>query len=165
MQADNINYENYMKIILNKSHNLDTLILDNCNHNKYFIDSISEAIKSKNNLLYFSFSNCRMTNETLKSFLPCFYDTINKDINVENIIKNKRHKKHKKNKKDIEIKEVKLNENPNFHIKGFDLSSNNILYSGIYSLCKALKINKSIEYLNMFHNCIDVMVPDRLSKF
>ena len=65
-------------------------------------------------------------------------------------------KKHKKNKKDIKIEEVILNENPNFHIKGFDLSSNNILYSGIYSLCKALKINKSIEYLNMFHNCIDV---------
>ena len=45
--ADNINYENYMKIILNKSHNLDTLILDNCNHNKYFIDSIQKQLNLK----------------------------------------------------------------------------------------------------------------------
>ena len=47
-------------------------------------------------------------------------------------------------------------ENPNLKIKVLDLSCNNIAYSGVYSLCKALKINKSIEYLNMFHNCIDV---------
>ena len=59
-------------------------------------------------------------------------------------------------KKQIFKDNQKVSENPNFNIKELNLSCNNFGYSSIFSLCHALKINKTLEYLNLFHNCIDV---------
>lgn len=58
-------------------------------------------------------------------------------------------------KKQIFKDNQKVSENPNFNIKELNLSCNDFGYSSIFSLCHALKINKTLEYLNLFHNCID----------
>ena len=141
--------ENGMKILLN-NNNLDTLIFDNSQVNSNFIKSISESIKSPNNLQYLSLSNCDMKGEIFQYFLPCFYEAKDKSINLE------KKMKIKKSKNRFVMDGDKVTENPNFHIKGLDLSCNNFGYSSIFSLCQALKMNKTLEYLNLFHNCIDV---------
>ena len=147
----NAKLENPIKILINQSKKLDTLVLDNCRVNRYFIDCISESIKCQNNIEYLSFSNSNMTNEALKSLIQCFYESPEKEI-----------KKAEKNKK-IQ-KEQKYTPNPNFHIKGLDISCNNLAYSSINQLCQALEINKTINYLNLFHNCFDVSGAIRIGN-
>ena len=147
----NANLENPVKMFINQSKKLDTLILDNCKVNKYFIDCISEGIKCQNNIEYLSFSNSNLRCEELKSLVQCFYESPDKEI--------KDAEKKQKNEKD---KKYILNKN--FHIKGLDLSCNNLAYSSIRQLCQALEINKTINYLNLFHNCFDVSGAMRIGK-
>ena len=88
-----------IEILLNKSTNLDTLILDNSSLNNDFIIYLSEAIKSPNNLKCLSLSNCCLKGEKFKSFLPCFYK-------IEEI-KEKEEKEAKEEKEEKEEKKEK----------------------------------------------------------
>ena len=154
----NINYllpqnedkENPMKILINKSKHLDTLILNNSRMNNYYLDSISEAIRGQNNITYLSLSNISIQSEFLKYFIPCFFDSPKRDVKIT-----KRKKKYKKKN---------YTENPNFHINGLDLSCNNLSYSSIEALCQALEINKTLKYLNLFHNKLDVSGGIRIGE-
>ena len=137
----NAEVENPMKLLINQSNNLDTLILNNGIVNKYFIDSLSLAMKNPNKIVYLSLSNCSMKADALQALLPSFYEN---DLKIT-----KAKKKNKKNKK----KELILN--ANFHIEGLDISCNNLTYGAIESLCQVLEINKTITYLNLFHNKLD----------
>ena len=150
--------ENYMKILLNKSQSLDTLILDNSRINKNFMELISESLQFPNNLKYVSFSNCNIVSELILSFLSSFYEINKKDINFENKIKMLGRKKKRIN--DLE----NINCNKNLLIKELDFSCNKISYSGINLLSKILIINKTIEYLNLFHNRIGVSGSLTISK-
>ena len=147
----NANLENPIKILINQSKKLDTLILNNCPVNQYFIDCISEAIRGPNNIEYLSLSNCSINGEVLKSLIPCFYESSERIIKIAQKIKKKKLDK-------------KYSSNPNFHIKGLDLSCNNILYGAFNSLCKAIEINKTINYLNLFHNCLGVSGAERIGN-
>ena len=150
LSTESVNKDNCMKILLNGCQTLDTIILDNSFFNNNFIKSFSEAIKSQNNLQYLSLSNCSIKGETFKNFLPCFCEVKDKEINLEKKIKIKKHK----NK--LFLDGEKISANPNFHIKRLDISCNSFGYSSIFWLCQALKMNQTLEYLNLFHNCIDV---------
>jgi Ran GTPase-activating protein (RanGAP) involved in mRNA processing and transport len=158
LSPESVNKDNCMKILLNGCQTLDTIILDNSSFNNNFIKSLSEAIKSPNNLQYLSLSNCSIKGETFKNFLPCFCEVKDKEINLENKIK------IKKPKNKLFIDGEKISANPNFHIKGLDLSCNSFGYSSIFWLCQALKMNQTLEYLNLFHNCIDVSGAGQLGE-
>ena len=144
----NADAENPMKTLINESNNLDTLIFNNGVVNKYFIDSISLAMKKPNKIVYLSFSNCSMRADALKALLPSFYEN---DLKIT--------KKKKKNKK------KELISNANFHIEGLDISCNNLTYGAIESLCQVLEINKTITYLNLFHNKLDVSGAKRIGEY
>ena len=147
----NAEVENPMKLLINQSNNLDTLILNNGIVNKYFIDSLSLAMKNPNKIVYLSLSNCSMKADALQALLPSFYEN---DLKIT-----KAKKKNKKNKK----KELILN--ANFHIEGLDISCNNLTYGAIESLCHVLEINKTITYLNLFHNKLDASGASRIGEY
>ena len=144
----NAEVENPMKLLINQSSNLDTLIFNNGIANKYFIDSLSLAMKKPNKIVYLSLSNCSMKADALKALLPSFYEN---DLKIT--------KKKKKNKK------KELISNANFHVKGLDISCNNFTYGAIESLCQVLEINQTITYLNLFHNKLDVSGAERIGKY
>jgi len=144
----NAEAENPMKLLINQSPNLDTLILNNGVVNKYFIDSLSLAMKNPNKIVYLSLSNCSMKADALKALLPSFYEN---DLKIT--------KKKKKNKK------KELISNANFHVEGLDISCNNLTYGAIESLCQVLEINKTIKYLNLFHNKLDVSGASRIGEY
>jgi Ran GTPase-activating protein (RanGAP) involved in mRNA processing and transport len=135
--------ENLVKTFITQSPKLSTLILRKNNFNKYFLESISEALKEKNNIKYLSFSDSKIDGEKFKSLLPMFYEPLN--------INNKEEKK-KENKKEI----IQRKSNPNLHLEELDLSCNLLGYSGIETLSNALKINSTIKKINLFHNLFDV---------
>lgn len=144
----NAEVENPMKLLINQSNNLDTLVLNNGIVNKYFIDSLSLAMKNPNKIVYLSLSNCSMRADALKALLPSFYEN---DLKIT--------KKKKKNKK------KELISNSNFHVKGLDISCNNLTYGAIESLCQVLEINQTITYLNLFHNKLDVSGASRIGEY
>ena len=159
LDPKNANVENLMKTFITESPKLNTLIFCDNNFNKYFLDSIAEALREKNNIKYLSFSNSRIDGEKFKSLLPIFYAPLppqneqNKKEENKNEIKDNKEKKGKKvHKKEI----VERKTNPNLHIEELDLSNNSLGYSGIETLSNALKINTTIKKLNLFHNLCDV---------
>ena len=152
----NANLENPIKMFINQSKKLDTLVLDNSIVNEHFITCISEAIRCQNNIEYLSLSNCSINSYVLKSLLPCFYESSEREIKIAKKVKIKKKQKGKKVKK--------YNANPNFHIKGLNLSCNNIYYSAVNSLCQAMEINKTINYLNLFHNSLGVSGAERIGN-
>ena len=158
---ENVNYldpknafiENPMKTFITQSPKLNTLILCNSNFNKYFLDSIAEALREKNNIKYISFSNSKIVGEKFKSLLPIFYAPLEKQKDQK---QNENKEKGKKPKKKVKKEVVERRPNPNMHIEEMDLSCNNLGYSGAETLSKALQINTSIKKLNLFHNLFDV---------
>ena len=130
----NIDVVNPLKTLLSQSKKLNTLIFDYCIINKYFLEILSHALQSENYLKYISFSHSNIQGETFKSFLNSF------------IIKDKKET------------------NPNFHVEGIDLSCNSLGYSGIEGLCQVLKSNKTVKYLNLFHNLFDVNGARRIGE-
>ena len=73
LDPKNANVENLMKTFITQSPKLNTLILCDNNFNKYFLDSLAEALREKNNIKYLSFSNSKIDGEKFKSLLPIFY--------------------------------------------------------------------------------------------
>ena len=73
LDPKNANIENLIKTFITQSPKLNTLILSDNNLNKYFLDSIAESLKNKNNIKYLSFSNSKIEGEKFKSLLPIFY--------------------------------------------------------------------------------------------
>ena len=164
LDPKNANVENLMKTFLSESKKLDTLILNDNNFNKFFLDSMAEAFRAENNIKYLSVSNSRIDGEKFKSLLSGFYAPLPvkpKDQKPKEE-KEKKEKKDKKDKKEHKKEIVERNPNPNFHIEELDLSSNQLGYSGIETLSNALKINKTIKKLNLFHNLFDVNGARRL---
>jgi Ran GTPase-activating protein (RanGAP) involved in mRNA processing and transport len=146
----NANAENLMKIFITQSPKLNTLILNNNNFTNYFLGSIAEALKEKNNIKYLSFSNSKIDGEQIKSLVPIFYSS-SPPQNDPLKTKGKKDIKGKKGEK-----ENKKEENPNLHLEELDLSKNSLGYSGIETLSKALKINTTLKKLNLFHNLFNV---------
>ena len=166
---ENINYldpknafiENPMKTFITQSPKLNTLILCNSNFNKYFLDSIAEALREKNNIKYISFSNSKIDGEKFKSLLPIFYAPLEEQKDPK---QNENKEKGKKPKKKVKKEVVERKPNPNMHIEEMDLSCNNLGYSGAETLSKALQINTSIKKLNLFHNLFDVNGARRIAE-
>ena len=153
LDPKNANAENLMKIFITQSPKLNTLILCDNNFNKYFLDSIAESLRDKNNIKYLSFSNSKIDGEKFKSLLPIFYAPIPQPKKDEKVKEEKKEKKDKKlNKKEV----VERKTNPNMHIEELDLSNNLLGYSGVETLSNALKINTTVKKLNLFHNLFDV---------
>ena len=157
LDPKNAYIENYIKTLLSGSPRLDTLILSDCTFNKFFLDALSEALRTENNIKYLSFSNSKIDGEQFKSFLSGFYSPlqIKEEKSKEGI---KKGKKEHKNEISARIP------NPNFHIEKLDLSCNKLGYSGIETLSKALKVNKTIKNLNLFHNLFDVNGARRIGE-
>ena len=151
LDPKNANVENPIKTFLTNSKNLDTLILGNYNYNKFFLDAIADALRSSNNLKYFSISNSQIDGEKFKSLLSSFYAPIPQQEKKEGEVKPQK-----------EI--LERTPNLNFHIEELDLSNNKLGYSGIETLSNALKINKTIKCLNLFHNLFDVNGARRLEE-
>ena len=158
LDPKNANVENLMKTFLSESKKLDTLILNDNNFNKFFLDSMAEAFRAENNIKYLSVSNSRIDGEKFKSLLSGFYAP----LPVKPKDQKPKEEKEKKDKKEHKKEIVERNPNPNFHIEELDLSSNQLGYSGIETLSNALKINKTIKKLNLFHNLFDVNGARRL---
>ena len=156
LDPKNANVENLMKTFLSESPKLDTLILCDNNFNKFFLDSLADALRAKNCLKYLSISNSRIDGEKFKCLLSSFYAPIPPQPKEQ---KPEEQKDKKENKKEV----VERIPNPNFLIEELDLSCNNLGYSGIETLSNALKINKTIKKLNLFHNLFDVNGARRLS--
>jgi len=152
--------ENITKTFISQSPKLDTLILCDCNFNKFFLDALSEALREKNNIKYLSFSNSRIDGEKFKSLLSCFYAP----LSVQQKEPKQKDQKDQKDKEEHKKEIVERIPNPNFHIMELDLSNNQLGYSGIETLSNALKINKTIKKLNLFHNLFDVNGARRLSE-
>jgi ubiquitin-protein ligase/Ran GTPase-activating protein (RanGAP) involved in mRNA processing and transport len=161
LDPKNANVENLMKTFLSESKKLDTLILNDNNFNKFFLDSMAEAFRAENNIKYLSVSNSRIDGEKFKSLLSGFYAPLPVKPKDQKP-KEEKEKKDKKDKKEHKKEIVERNPNPNFHIEELDLSSNQLGYSGIETLSNALKINKTIKKLNLFHNLFDVNGARRL---
>ena len=161
LDPKNANVENLMKTFLSESKKLDTLILNDNNFNKFFLDSLAEAFRAENNIKYLSVSNSRIDGEKFKSLLSGFYAPLPVKPKDQKP-KEEKEKKEKKDKKEHKKEIVERNPNPNFHIEELDLSSNQLGYSGIETLSNALKINKTIKKLNLFHNLFDVNGARRL---
>jgi ubiquitin-protein ligase/Ran GTPase-activating protein (RanGAP) involved in mRNA processing and transport len=161
LDPKNANVENLMKTFLSESKKLDTLILNDNNFNKFFLDSMAEAFRAENNIKYLSVSNSRIDGEKFKSLLSGFYAPLPVKPKDQKP-KEEKEKKEKKDKKEHKKEIVERNPNPNFHIEELDLSSNQLGYSGIETLSNALKINKTIKKLNLFHNLFDVNGARRL---
>ena len=153
LDPKNANVENLMKTFITENPKLNTLIFCDNNFNKYFLDSLAESLREKNNIKYLSFANSKIDGEKFKSLLPIFYAPLEKQKEEKNEIKEKKEKKEKKDKKK-EVVERKPN--PNLIIEELDLSGNSLGYSGIETLSNALKINTTIKKLNLFHNLFDV---------
>ena len=96
------------------------------NTNKYFLDMLTNALYAENSLKILDLSKSNINGEIFKSFVLSMY------------------------KKGTE------EPNPNFHITTLNVSNNKLGYNGIECLCKALKVNKTVQYLNVFHNLFDV---------
>lgn len=122
----NIKEENPLKKLLSQSKNLESIILSNISTNKYFLDMLTNALYAENSLKILDLSSSNINGDFFKSFVLSMY------------------------KKGTE------EPNPNFHITTLNVSNNKLGYNGIESLCKALKVNKTIQYLNVFHNLFDV---------
>ena len=164
LDPKNANVENLFKTFLTQSPKLETLVLCDNNFNKFFLDSMAEALRANNNIKYLSISNSRIDGEKFKSLLSSFYAPIQVQQKgqkpKEEDKKDKKEKKEKVHKKEI----VERIPNPNFHIEELDLSCNQLGYSGIETLSNALKINKTIKKLNLFHNLCDVNGARRLGE-
>ena len=158
LDPKNANVENLMKVFITQSPKLNTLILCDNNFNKYFLDSISESLRERNNIKYLSFSNSKIDGEKFKSLLPIFYAPLPQQKEVKK--EEKKEKKEKKDKKEV----VERKMNPNMHIEELDLSNNLLGYSGIETLSNALKINNTIKKLNLFHNLFDVNGARRIGE-
>ena len=164
LDPKNAKVENLMKTFLSQSKKLDTLILGDNNFNKFFLDSMADALRAENNIKYLSVSNSKIDGEKFKSLISGFYAPLpvqQKDQKPKDD-KEKKEKKEKKDKKAHKKEIVERNPNPNFHIEELDLSSNQLGYSGVETLSNALKINKTIKKLNLFHNLFDVNGARRL---
>ena len=158
LDPKNSKVENPMKTFITQSPKLNTLILCDNNFNKYFLDSIAEALREKNNIKYLSFSNSKIDGEKFKSLLPIFYAPLPspKEIKPNEEKKEAKDSKEKKEKKSSKKEVVQRKPNPNLLLEELDLSCNSLGYSGIETLSNALKINNTIKKLNLFHNLFDV---------
>ena len=163
LDPKNANVENLFKTFLTESPKLEALVLCDNNFNKFFLDSMAEALRANNNVKYLSISNSRIDGEKFKSLLSSFYAPI--QVQLKEKKPNEEDKKDKKENKEKKVHKKEIVEripNPNFHIEELDLSCNQLGYSGIETLCNALKINKTIKKLNLFHNLFDVNGARRL---
>jgi hypothetical protein len=152
LDPKNANVENLMKTFVTQSPKLTTLILNESTFNKFFLDSIAEALREKNNIKYLSLSKSQIDGEKFKSLLPIFYAPLPPQKKEEKKEEKKDKKDKKLNKKEI----VERKPNPNLLLEEFDLSCNSLGYSGIETLSNAFKINTNIKKLNLFHNLFDV---------
>jgi Ran GTPase-activating protein (RanGAP) involved in mRNA processing and transport len=158
LDPKNANVENLMKTFLTESPKLETLILNDNNFNKFFLDAFADALRTKNNIKYLSISNSKIDGEKFKCLLSSFYAPLPEKPKEQK----SKDKKEPNEEKKQEI--VERLPNPNFHIEELDLSNNNLGYSGVDTLSNALKINKTIKKLNLFHNLFDVNGARRLAE-
>ena len=96
LDPKNANVENLMKTFITQNPKLNTLVFCDNNFNKYFLDSLAESLREKNNIKYLSFSNSKIDGEKFKSLLPIFYAPLEKQKDEKNEIKEKNEKKDKK---------------------------------------------------------------------
>mgnify|MGYP002624006015 CR=1 FL=1 len=157
LDPKNSNIENLMKTFISESPKLETLILNDNNFNKFFLDAFADALRANNNLKYLSISNSKIDGEKFKCLLSSFYAPLPEKQKEQK----SKDKKEANEEKKQEI--VERMPNPNFHIEELDLSNNNLGYSGVDTLSNALKINKTIKKLNLFHNLFDVNGARRLA--
>ena len=148
LDPKNAYVENLMKTFITQSPKLNTLIFNDTSFNNYFLDSIAEALKEKNNIKYLSFSNSKINGEQIKSLTPIFYKPLPLQTDSPKT-KGKKRVKEEKNKN-------KKEPNPNLHLEELDLSKNSLGYSGIETLSKALEVNTTLKKLNLFHNLFNV---------
>jgi Ran GTPase-activating protein (RanGAP) involved in mRNA processing and transport len=60
LDPKNSNVENLMKTFITQNPKLNTLVFCDNNFNKYFLDSLAESLREKNNIKYLSFSNSKI---------------------------------------------------------------------------------------------------------
>ena len=126
---------NHLSTLFSKNKHLEVFVLNNCECNAYFISMLANALMKDNNIKYIDLSNNKIEGSSFDNFIKAF---------------------HLKDQPDVV--------NPHFHIEALDISKNKLGYYGIERLCKELLINKTIKYLNVFHNLFEVNGARRVQE-